>query len=199
MFSAARHRSSGSGRAVPSRARFRRGSALVCGAAAVAAAAGCSGLTSGNGELTDDINVTSTLLQEGRMLPDTFTCHGEAEEGVSPPLQWSGQPDDVGSFAIVADDPGSAEVFWVVYGLDPATVEIRQGGLPQSARAGLNSSGEADYAAPCPEQDEHYDYRFTVYALDAMPELAAGAPLEESLEVISQHTIARGSLTTTHE
>ena len=199
MISAARHRSPGPGRAVRSRAPGRRRAALAAGAAAVVAAAGgCTGFTPGNGELTDDINVSSTLLMEGSMLPDAFTCRGEGEAG-SPPLQWSGQPEDIGSFAIVADAPGAAEVFWVLFDLDPATVEIRQDGVPQPAHTGENSFGDTGYTPPCPEEDDPHEYRFTVYALDQKLELPQGAPLTDTLEQISAHTVARGSLVTAAE
>ncbi|GAB3497459.1 YbhB/YbcL family Raf kinase inhibitor-like protein [Nocardiopsis coralliicola] len=181
----------------PVRPRFS-GTARAAAAAAACGvlAAGCSGPSSGGGELTDDINVTSTMLQAGRPVPDAFTCLGDGD-GVSPPLQWSGQPEEAGSFAVVADDPATAEVLWVVYDLAPDTVEIRQDTVPQPAQLGLNSAEEADYKAPCPEEDEAYDYRFTVYALSEPLGLAGGAPLEESLEAISAHTIARGSLSAT--
>lgn len=199
MISAARHRSTGPGRAVRSRAPGRRRPLLAAGAAAaLAAAGGCTGFTPGNGELTDDINVTSTLLMEGKPLPDAFTCRGDGEGG-SPPLQWSGQPGDAASFAIVADDPGAAEVFWLLYDLDPATVEIRQDSVPQPAHPGENSFGETGYTPPCSEEDDPREYRFTVYALDQKLDLPQGAPLSRALEEISAHAVARGSLETSAE
>lgn len=179
------------------RVRARRRSAVTGGAAVLLAAiTGCASLSSGVGsEVSNDINVNSTMMQEGRPLPDTFTC----EEGVSPPLEWSGLPgeDKVSSLAVIMDDPSQARVYWVLYGMDPQIPQIRQDSVPQPGRQGRNTAGEAAYDPPCPEGGEEQEYRFTVYALNSELGLPEGAPLEESLEGIAARAIARGSLTTT--
>ncbi|GAA2023076.1 YbhB/YbcL family Raf kinase inhibitor-like protein [Nocardiopsis rhodophaea] len=179
----------------PARARTARLSAAAGGAVVLLAAAGCGGLIPGtNGEVSSDINVSSTMIKEGEPLPDTYTCDGE---GVSPPLQWSGLPENVKSLAVVVDDPGNATVHWVLYGLDPQLAEIRQNSVPQPGRTGRNSEGTAEYAPPCPRESHGHDVRFTVYALDGEIGLSDDAPLQDSLEAIAQRTIARGTLTAT--
>ncbi len=177
-----------------------RGRPAVAGGVAVllATVTGCASLSSDvEGEMSNDINVVSTMIQDGRPLPDTFTCGG----GVSPPLEWSGLPDDeeISSLALVMDDQSEAHVYWVVYGMDPQVPQIRQDSVPQPGHQGLNTSGEAIYEAPCPEEGEPQEYRFTVYALNDHLDLPEGASLEESLEGIASHAVARGSLTTTNE
>ena len=155
-----------------------------------------------NGDMPDDINVTSPLMQEGRPLPEAYTCVGSepGEDGerdtYSPPLSWSGLPEDTASLALVVDDPEAAEVFWILYDLDPQSGELRQDTVPADARQGLNSAGEASYAPPCPEEDDPHGYRFTVYALDTPLDLPEGAELSSTLEAIADHAIARGSLVT---
>ncbi|ASU84505.1 phosphatidylethanolamine-binding protein [Nocardiopsis gilva YIM 90087] len=182
----------------PARARAARLSAAVGGAAALlTAATGCGGLIPGtNGEVSADINVTSTMVKEGEPLPETYTCEGE---GVSPPLQWSGLPEDAESLAVVVDDPSSTTVHWVLYGLDPQLAEIRQNSVPQPGRTGRNSEGAAEYAPPCPRESHGHAVRFTVYALNGEIDLGDDAPLQDSLEAIAQRTIARGTLTATGE
>ncbi|MBB6171212.1 hypothetical protein HNR23_001272 [Nocardiopsis mwathae] len=181
----------------PQRTGARRWSAAAGGALALLAASGCAGLVPGtNGEVSTDINVTSTMVKEGDPLPDTYTCEGE---GVSPPLQWSGLPEDAESLAVVVDDPRGATVHWVLYGLDPQLAEIRQNSVPQPGHTGRNSEGLAEYAPPCPGETHTHDVRFTVYALDSEIGLGDDAPLQESLEAIAQRTIARGTLTATGE
>ncbi|GHD28371.1 hypothetical protein GCM10007147_28220 [Nocardiopsis kunsanensis] len=171
--------------------------------AAVVATTGCGMFTPGlSGEMPDDITVTSPLLQEGQPLPEVYTCEGvENEEGekisgVSPPLNWSGMPEDAGSTALVVDDPSEATVFWVVHDLDPELVELRQNTVPTGAKQAENSAGTAEYTAPCPEGDAFHEYRFTVYALHEGLGLPDGAPLETTLEAISERAVARGTLVT---
>lgn len=173
----------------------------VAAGAAVVATTGCGMFTPGlSGEMPDDITVTSPLMQEGQPLPEVYTCEGvESEEGeeisgVSPPLSWSGLPEDAGSTALVVDDPSEATVFWVVYDLDPQLVELRQNTVPADAKQAENSTGEAEYTAPCPDEDSFYEYRFTVYALQEGLDLPDGASLETTLEAISERAVARGTL-----
>ncbi|TQN31440.1 hypothetical protein FHX37_1344 [Haloactinospora alba] len=170
----------------------------TCGAAVLATVtAGCGVLSPGiDSERIADINVSSTMLQEGQPLPELYTCAGE---GTSPPLQWSGLPEDdrIESLAILVDEPEEATVFWMLYGIDPQVAELRQGSVPRSARQGQNTAGEASYDPPCPESGGQQEYRFTVYALSTDPDMADDEPLDNSLEEIAAHTVARGSLTTT--
>ena len=175
-----------------------RVSAVVTGAALLAAT-GCEVLDSGlSGEMPTDINVTSPMMQEGRPLPAAYTCESE-DEPVSPPLSWSGLPDDVGSIALVVDDPQAAVVFWVVYDLDPQLVELRQNTVPADAKLAQNSAGDTAYGAPCPEEGDAHSYRFTVYALDDTLDLSEGSALNPTLEGIADQAVARGSLVTSSE
>ncbi|WP_082127010.1 YbhB/YbcL family Raf kinase inhibitor-like protein [Allosalinactinospora lopnorensis] len=199
MFPVAPHCSSGSRHgAVSALPRARRRFAVTSGAVVLlAATAGCGSLSPAfENEMSADINVNSPMMQEGRPLPDAYTCAGE---GVSPPLEWSGLPDEdrTSSIAVVADDPSDAHVFWVLYGMDPQVPEIRQNSVPQPAHQGQNSAGGSAYDPPCPEEGHKHEYRFTVYALSEEVDLPEGAPLEDSLEAIASRAIARGSLTTT--
>lgn len=191
----------------------------VAAGAVVALTTGCGILSPAqNGDMPDDINVTSPLMQEGGPLPAAYSCEGEAEttaegeggtggtedpeeaqQAYSPPLSWSGLPDEAGSIALVMDDPQEAQVFWVVYDLDPELVELRQNTVPADAKQGQNSLGESVYDPPCPEPDEAYEYRFTVYALRSPLDLPEGATLSASLEAIADQAVARGSLVTRSE
>ncbi|WP_306369813.1 YbhB/YbcL family Raf kinase inhibitor-like protein [Nocardiopsis sp. CC223A] len=176
--------------------------ALVAGTA-LTLTTGCGLFAPGqNGDVPDDINVASPLMQEGRPLPDAYTCVGSEpdedgeRETYSPPLSWSGLPEETESLAVVVDDPEAAEVFWVLFDLDPQSGELRQNTVPAAARQGLNSTGGAAYHPPCPEEDDPHGYRFTVYALSAPLDLPEGAELSSTLEAIADRAIARGSLVT---
>ncbi|WP_017572641.1 YbhB/YbcL family Raf kinase inhibitor-like protein [Nocardiopsis halotolerans] len=196
------------------RTSFGTRSGAVVAGAVLALTTGCGLLSpSQNGDMPDDITVTSPLMQEGGPLPDAYSCMGtngaeagngseggeEARESYSPPLSWSGLPDEAGSIALVVDDPQKAQVFWVVYDLDPELVELRQNTVPADAKQGRNSVGETSYDPPCPEPGEAYEYRFTVYALRNPLDLPEGAALNASLEAIANQAVARGSLVTSSD
>lgn len=196
------------------------GRALAFGSAVVALAT----LTSGCGmflgspldEATDGLTVTSPVIQEGGIIPERYTCHGE---GSSPPLQWSGVPQNTESIAVVVDDPeadGGPMVHWVVYNLDPDVAELPEDGLPPSAQQAENSMGEVGYSPLCPEEtptdetdngetspqatprsdDELQHYRFTVYALQTGITLEHddAAALDEALGAISARSLSWGRL-----
>lgn len=58
------------------------------------------------------------------MIPRQYTCDGE---DISPPLAWSGVPDETGSLALVCDDPDAPMgtwVHWVLYGIPVETREL---------------------------------------------------------------------------
>ncbi|KOX10216.1 hypothetical protein [Nocardiopsis sp. NRRL B-16309] len=132
---------------------------------------------------------------------DEGPVDGDAAEGTSPPLNWSGlpDPDAVGSIAVVVDDPAAAEVFWVLFDVDPQLGGLRQGTVPPEARQAQNSAGETGYLPPCPDEGDPHEYRFTVYALSDTLGLPDGSELSQTLEAIAENAIARGTLTATSE
>lgn len=140
------------------------------------------------------ITVTSPVIGPDGTLPAVYTCAGG---GISPPLYWSGAPEpQTRSLVIIIDDsqaPITPYIYWLVYNVSPGTTSIPQGGLPAGAKQGPNSTGRMGYAAPCP-RNPHDMYRFTVYALNARPELS-GDTLRQAWSTISQHVIASGRLT----
>lgn len=170
----------------------------VAAGAALLVSTGCGMSSELRGEMPTDINVSSPMMQEGQPLPDAYTCEADGEP-VSPPLSWSGLPDEVGSIALVVDDPGAAVVFWMVYDLDPQLVELRQNTVPDNAKLGQNSDGDTAYGAPCPKEGDVHEYRFTVYALQGALDLPEGATLNLTLEAIADQAVARGTLVTSSE
>lgn len=178
-------------------ARHRRSTAGTAAAVLLAlTATGCGVLIGpSNGEVSDDITVTSPMLREGEKVPDRYTCAGE---GMSPPLRWSGLPAETESLALVVDtvyESGGAAVHWVVYGLDPDNPELPEGTVPIPAQQGMNSFDTASYQPLCPEKGNEHEFRFTVYALSERVELGEAAPLDVALGAIATRTLARGRLT----
>jgi Raf kinase inhibitor-like YbhB/YbcL family protein len=109
----------------------------------------------------------SEAFAPGATIPERHTCDGL---NLSPPLAWSGAPEDVKAFALVVDDPdapGGTFTHWLLCDL-PATCA----GLPEALRvgqlgvAGANGFGRRGYGGPCPPPGHGpHRYRFRLHAL----------------------------------
>lgn len=148
----------------------------------------------------DSLALTSTAFADWGSIPVKYTCHGQ---NISPALDWSGSPTDTASFALIMDDPDAAYTHWVVYNLPgdlnglpeavPKDEELANGGL--QGKIGSGGIGyPTGYFGPCPPQDSLHHYRFTLYALDASLDLAAGASKDEVMQVMPGHILAQGQL-----
>ncbi|MGH2447034.1 MAG: YbhB/YbcL family Raf kinase inhibitor-like protein [Chloroflexota bacterium] len=126
------------------------------------------------------MNLTSEVFIEGGPIPKQYTCD---QRGVSPPLSWSGEPEETAVFALIVDDPDAPRgdfIHWLLYNL-PASVTSLPPGLPRvekldsGAVQGINGFGKIGYGAPCPPPGPPHRYRFTLYALEAAVGLEPGA------------------------
>ena len=60
--------------------------------------------------------LTSPAFSDGERIPELYTCDGA---DISPPLRWSGIPANVGSLAVLCDDPdapGGTWAHWAAFG-----------------------------------------------------------------------------------
>jgi Raf kinase inhibitor-like YbhB/YbcL family protein len=114
------------------------------------------------------LEVESSAFSEGDTVPIQFTCDGD---NVSPPLSWSGVPEDASKLRISLRDPDAPSgtfTHWLVAGIDPSSSEVAQGMVPAGGTEQTNSFGKAAYGGPCPPPgDDPHRYVFTVEALDA--------------------------------
>ncbi len=126
------------------------------------------------------LTITSTAFKDGGEIPKTYTCDGR---DISPPLRWSGVPEQTRSLVLIADDPDAPDpaapkmtwIHWLLYNIPPDT-----NGLPEDAREselragtlpGTNSWNRKGYGGPCPPIGRHR-YFFKLYALDTvLPDL----------------------------
>jgi Raf kinase inhibitor-like YbhB/YbcL family protein len=144
------------------------------------------------------IDVTSPAFASDGAIPSKYTCDGY---GISPPLDWSAEPDGTRSFAILVDDPdseGDPFLHWLVADLPPDVHHLDEGGaVPHEANVGESSAGTASYYGPCPSSGQHH-YRFHVFALDTVlgrrPENR-----EDFLRAIDGHVLDEGELVGTYE
>jgi len=149
------------------------------------------------GKPTMAISVTSTAFKEGEMIPAIYTCDGK---NISPPLAWSGVPQNAKSLAVICDDPDAPRgtwTHWVLYNL-PATVHSLPEGVPTTetlengAKQGKNSGNETGYSGPCPPSGTHR-YYFNIYALDVKVKLPNGATKDQLLQM-DGHFLGQGVL-----
>jgi Raf kinase inhibitor-like YbhB/YbcL family protein len=150
------------------------------------------------------LTLTSPAFTHNGKIPPKYTCDEDAK--LSPPLIFSGIPEETKSLALIMDDPDVPEMrkkdlgveafdHWVLFNIPPETREIPEGhtaGIP-----GTNSRGGMDYTGPCPppefEPREHR-YIFTLYALSAPLVLAAGAMKEDVLNALKPVLIEKAEL-----
>jgi Raf kinase inhibitor-like YbhB/YbcL family protein len=144
------------------------------------------------------IKVVSSAFQEGGMIPADYTCDGK---DISPPLSWSGVPEQAVTLALICDDPDAplgTWVHWVLYNL-PASVRELPAGVPPDERLangavqGRNDFRRLGYGGPCPPGGTHR-YYFKLYALDKALDLKPGATKKELLKAMEGHILAEGQL-----
>jgi len=140
------------------------------------------------------ILLSSPDFGDGQTIPRRFTCDGEDR---SPGLIWEGIPGDTVELALLMEDPdapGGPFVHWVLWGLDPATTSLAQGGVPAGAHQGRNDFGRAGYGGPCPPRGRAHRYVFSLFALAQRLALEPGATAKELKRETRGNVLAEGTL-----
>lgn len=152
------------------------------------------------------LTITSPAFFHKAEIPVQYTCDGRDE---SPPLNWSGVPDNAQSLALTVTDPDAPDpaaprmtwVHWVLYNIPPDTNGLEQGvtdsNLPGGTCEGVNDWRRTGYGGPCPPIGRHR-YFFRLYALDTiLPDL--GRPTRKKLEkAIHGHIVDQAELMGTY-
>jgi Raf kinase inhibitor-like YbhB/YbcL family protein len=135
---------------------------------AAGAGAGGKGTAGGGGTGgTGAFTLTSSVITEGGMFPDSATCASTMES--SPDLTWTAGPSGTMSYAVILLDTNNSLNHWVVWDipvsvtslpakLDTSAMLTMPAGAKQKAVSGMG------YYGPCPSGMDHV-YKFTVYAL----------------------------------
>jgi Raf kinase inhibitor-like YbhB/YbcL family protein len=161
------------------------------------------------------MKLTSSEIKDGSRVANRFTADGE---DLSPPLSWSGAPDETKSFALICDDPDAPSprrpaaepwVHWVIYNipqnvseLPSAMKRVAESTNVPGARQGVNSwsSDNIGYRGPAPPPGSgKHRYVFKLYALDTVLDLPAGATKRKLLDAMSGHIVAEAQLVGTFE
>lgn len=148
------------------------------------------------------LTIESLAFAHNAGIPIRYACDGD---DVSPPLNWSGIPEQARSLALVMDDPDAPDpqaprmtwVHWVLYNLPVSALGLPEAAspkaLPSGTREGLNDWRRAGYGGPCPPVGRHR-YFYKLYALDAvLPDLHQ--PTKAQLEAVMRgHVLAEAQL-----
>lgn len=104
----------------------------------------------------------SPAFEEGQEMDSR---HGKLGRNVSPPLNWSGGPPEVRSFALAMVDRHPVArnyVHWLVADIDSSRTSLPEGIGGRGEGGGLREL--TPYVGPFPPSGVH-DYEFTLYAL----------------------------------
>lgn len=150
------------------------------------------------------LSLKSSVFDDGSEIPRKYSCQGE---DVSPPLSWSGVPQETRSLALVCSDPdapGGTFQHWAVFDLPPGTEGLDEGftvGQIEGAREAVNDFGNAGYGGPCPPEGHGpHRYRFKLYALgQGQLSLGEAAKVEQVIEAAEAAAIETAELVGTYE
>jgi Raf kinase inhibitor-like YbhB/YbcL family protein len=142
------------------------------------------------------IELRSTAFNDHAPVPRRYAWEGENE---SPPLSWSGVPDDAVELVLLCEDPDAPSgpfVHWVVTGIDPRTGEVETGRPPPGGTELTNGFGQPGWGGPHPPPgDEAHRYFFRLYALSgllcALPDAPTAAQVRQAAE---KRELASGTL-----
>ncbi len=145
-----------------------------------------------------NMRISSTVFEEGGMIPARYTCDGA---DISPPLSWSGIPEETRSLALISDDPDAPAgvwVHWVVYNIPSASTGLpervpKEKTLTDGSLQGSNDFRRIGYGGPCPPSGTHR-YFFKLYALDQRLDLAPGASKAQLLTAMEGHILGEVQL-----
>lgn len=149
------------------------------------------------------MKLTSSAFANGERIPRTYTCKGE---GLSPPLSWTGAPDQTESLVVLCEDPdapGGTFDHWAVYDISPGTTSLKEGVSPEASglKQGKNDFGDIGYGPPCPPRgDGAHHYIFHIWALDVpMLDIGENPSYDKVKQAAQQHRIAGAQLTGLYE
>jgi len=141
------------------------------------------------------IDLKSSAFSNHAIVPRRYALEGE---NVSPPLTWSGVPDDAAELVLLCEDPDAPSgsfVHWIVVGVDPHSDGVRAGQCPTGGTELVNGYGRPGWGGPCPPPgDEAHRYFFRLYALAEPCVLADSPRADEVRRAVEKHELASGTL-----
>jgi hypothetical protein len=143
-----------------------------------------------------NFSLESEAFDNGGVIPRK---HGYKNGNHIPPLKISGIPENTVSLVLIMDDPdamsvvGKVWVHWVLWNIDPNTIELKENSIPSNCLEGKTDFGEIGYGGPAPPDKEH-TYIFKLYALDTKLDAAKDSTKKQIDEIMNNHIIAETRL-----
>jgi len=143
-----------------------------------------------------NFTLESEAFDNGGVIPRKY---GYKNGNQSPPLKISGAPENTSSLALIMDDPdamgavGKVWVHWVLWNIDPSTIELKENSIPKDCLEGETDFGEIGYGGPAPPDKEHA-YIFKLYALDQKLDADKDSTKKQIEEAMKNHIIAETRL-----
>ncbi len=140
----------------------------------------------------NNFTLESESFDNGGVIPRKY---GYKNGNLSPPLKISRIPENTLSLALIMDDPdamgavGKVWVHWVLWNIDPSTIELKENSIPVDCLEGETDFGEIGYGGPAPPDKEH-TYIFKLYALDQKLDINKGSTKKQIEEAMEHHIIA---------
>jgi Raf kinase inhibitor-like YbhB/YbcL family protein len=154
------------------------------------------------------IQISSDAFSPGSTIPVRYTADGD---DVSPPLKWSGVPENTRELALIVEDPDAPQptpfVHWVIYKIPPNADGLSEGvparahpATPAGAVQGKTSFKKIGYGGPAPPKGHGtHHYHFRLFALDAPLEVQGELDKKSLLAAMSGHVLEQGELVGTYE
>ncbi len=143
-----------------------------------------------------NFTLESEAFDNGEVIPRKY---GYKNGNQSPPLRISGIPENTSSLVLIMDDPdavgvvGKVWVHWVLWNIDPSTLELKENSIPSDCIEGETDFGEIGYGGPAPPDKEH-TYIFKLYALDQKLDANKGSTKKQIEEAMKNHIIGETKL-----
>jgi len=143
-----------------------------------------------------NFTLESEAFDNGEVIPRKY---GYKNGNLSPPLKISGIPEKTSSLALIMDDPdamgavGKVWVHWVLWNIDPSTMELKENSIPKDCLEGETDFGEIGYGGPAPPDKEH-TYIFKLYALDQKLDANKSSTKKQIEKAMNNHIIAETRL-----
>lgn len=134
-----------------------------------------------------NLKISSSVFENNSYIPKKYTCDGD---GINPPLEISGIPEETKSLVLIVDDPDAPSGVWdhwVKFNISTNTAKIEEGN-ENFGISGRGTEGSLSYKGPCPPFGTHH-YVFHLYALDINLSLLEGVTKKEVISNMIGHIL----------
>jgi len=143
--------------------------------------------------------LTSPAFRSQGRIPENYAQGGK---NISPPLNWSGVPEEAKSLVLIVEDPdapGGAFTHWAAFDIDPSAGKLAAGAV--NLHQAVNDLGHAHYDGPKPPKGDglhHYHFRLAALDVDRL-DVGREPTYEDVKNALDGHQIAVTELVGTFE